>query len=325
MSCSTQGISNAYVLQMRQPVQSTATVPIPQHSTTTTASIATPPATTNTPTPAITNEPATTATSFPSNTPLNLANNQSLLSRLNVDAGGGSRILLQQGPDDTAEYERNNNISDILFSGQWWKHVVAGALAGTISRTCTAPLDRTKVMLQVKGAQFTSIRACFKHMVSEGGKKSLWRGNGINVLKIGPESSIRFLVYEQVKVAIKSDSDEELGIKWRMLAGSIAGSVAQSVIYPLEVLKTRMCLRQTGQYKGLRDAWKQILRNEGIKAFYRGYWANLCGIIPYAGIDLAVYEVSVNLSPPSQLTNLFLSPFFAFTDTKKPLGGNLCR
>jgi solute carrier family 25 phosphate transporter 23/24/25/41 len=24
--------------------------------------------------------------------------------------------------------------------------------------------------------------------------------------------------------------------------------------------------------------------------FYRGYWPNLLGIIPYAGIDLAVYE-----------------------------------
>jgi len=24
--------------------------------------------------------------------------------------------------------------------------------------------------------------------------------------------------------------------------------------------------------------------------FYKGYWPNLCGIIPYAGIDLAAYE-----------------------------------
>lgn len=28
-------------------------------------------------------------------------------------------------------------------------------------------------------------------------------------------------------------------------------------------------------------------------AFYKGYVPNLLGIIPYAGIDLAVYEVSL--------------------------------
>lgn len=39
------------------------------------------------------------------------------------------------------------------------------------------------------------------------------------------------------------------------------------------------------------DCAKKILKNEGVKAFYKGYVPNLVGIIPYAGIDLAVYEV----------------------------------
>lgn len=39
------------------------------------------------------------------------------------------------------------------------------------------------------------------------------------------------------------------------------------------------------------DCAKKILKREGVKAFYKGYIPNILGIIPYAGIDLAVYEV----------------------------------
>jgi hypothetical protein len=33
-----------------------------------------------------------------------------------------------------------------------------------------------------------------------------------------------------------------------------------------------------------------MFHTEGLRSFYRGYVPNMLGIIPYAGIDLAVYE-----------------------------------
>lgn len=83
-----------------------------------------------------------------------------------------------------------------------------------------------------------------------------------------------------------------MAIYERFMSGSMAGAISQSVIYPMEVLKTRLCLRATGQYDGISDAARKIYTREGTRAFYRGYVPNLIGIIPYAGIDLATYEVS---------------------------------
>jgi len=60
----------------------------------------------------------------------------------------------------------------------------------------------------------------------------------------------------------------------------------------VQVLKTRLALRFTGQYAGIFDCARKLYRSEGLSVFYRGYIPNLIGIIPYAGIDLMVYEVS---------------------------------
>ncbi|XP_045623015.2 mitochondrial adenyl nucleotide antiporter SLC25A25 isoform X2 [Procambarus clarkii] len=180
------------------------------------------------------------------------------------------------------------------LSGMWWRHLVAGGVAGMVSRTCTAPLDRLKVFLQVHGAkQFESLAKCFKYMLKEGGVPSLWRGNGINVLKIAPESALKFAAYEQAKrmvLQFGGCKERELSIYERFVAGSFAGGFSQTAIYPLEVLKTRLALRKTGQYSSIFDAAKKIYRQEGLRSFYRGYIPNLLGIIPYAGIDLAIYE-----------------------------------
>ena len=50
-------------------------------------------------------------------------------------------------------------------------------------------------------------------------------------------------------------------------------------------------MSKTGQYKGLVDCTVKIFKREGVRAFFRGYLPNLIGIIPYAGIDLTIYEV----------------------------------
>ena len=83
----------------------------------------------------------------------------------------------------------------------------AGAAAGAVSRTATAPMDRLKVLLQAgpTGGSFTvrmatgpesTILGGLRTIYGEGGMWAFFRGNGTNVLKIMPESAVKFFAYD---------------------------------------------------------------------------------------------------------------------------------
>lgn len=134
----------------------------------------------------------------------------------------------------------------------------------------------------------------------------------MNVLKIAPESAVKFAAYDFFKRRIRGDADRDLLMSERFLAGSLAGGVSQTVIYPMEVMKTRLALRKTNEYSGIWDCAKKLYKHGGVTVFYRGYVPNLLGILPYAGIDLAVYEVRERIF--LHFSNIY---FILFADVEK--------
>ncbi|CAM0910102.1 unnamed protein product [Alopecurus aequalis] len=174
------------------------------------------------------------------------------------------------------------------------KYLIAGGIAGAASRTATAPLDRLKVIMQVQTTR-TTVAHAVKDIFIRGGLLGFFRGNGLNVVKVAPESAIRFYAYETLKEYImksKGENKSAVGASERLVAGGLAGAIAQTAIYPIDLVKTRLqtfsC--ESGKVPSLGALSRDILKQEGPRAFYRGLVPSLLGIVPYAGIDLAVYE-----------------------------------
>ncbi|CAM6089014.1 unnamed protein product [Calypogeia fissa] len=186
-----------------------------------------------------------------------------------------------------------------------YKYLIAGGVAGAISRTATAPLDRLKVLLQVQIEAPTKrgVIGGLKQMYQEGGVLAFFRGNGINILKVAPESAIKFYAFENLKeLVVGSDSNgkmNEIGAGGRLLAGGMAGAIAQTAIYPMDLVKTRLqthACENGARPPRLLTLSKDILVHEGPRAFYRGLVPSLLGMVPYAGIDLAAYETLKDFS-----------------------------
>ncbi|XP_020088507.1 calcium-binding mitochondrial carrier protein SCaMC-2-B-like [Ananas comosus] len=182
------------------------------------------------------------------------------------------------------------------------KYLIAGGVAGAASRTSTAPLDRLKVAMQVQTSR-AQIMPAIKSIWKEGGLLGFFRGNGLNVIKVTPESAIKFYTYEMLKdfiVKNKGENKSDIGAFGRLIAGGLSGAVAQTAIYPIDLVKTRLqtYVCEGGKVPNLGTLSRDIWVQEGPRAFYRGLIPSLLGIIPYAGIDLAVYETLKDKSKP---------------------------
>lgn len=233
---------------------------------------------------------------------------------------------------------------------QYLQTFAAGGIAGAVSRTLTAPLDRVKVLIQeghnlhkmiqpkkadlaeearsyrrLPRCEVPSIRDVMRHIHAEDGVKGFWRGNGVNCLKAGPEFAVVFTVRKLYNSGLESRRLHERKVlgEWEaarraveeggniasspptpvyihvdclpdiagnFVVGAAAGATAQMLLYPLELLKTRISVAKKGEFQGgLGEVIRYTYRTGGIKEFYRGLTPNLMGIVPYRGLEVGLF------------------------------------
>lgn len=171
--------------------------------------------------------------------------------------------------------------------------LVAGAVAGALAKTTIAPMDRAKINFQINKDIPYSFRAAtlfLKNTFEKEGFIALWRGNSATMARIVPYAAIQFTAHEQWRKVLQVDQGENTKGR-RFLAGSLAGMTSQTLTYPLDLARARMAVtdKYTG-YRTLREVFVKICKCEGPATLFRGYWATLLGVIPYAGMSFYTYE-----------------------------------
>jgi Ca2+-binding EF-hand superfamily protein len=134
------------------------------------------------------------------------------------------------------------------------------------------------------------IGSAARAIYAEGGYAAFWRGNGTNVIKIAPETALRFFAFDLAKRKLASNPDNVSAME-RFAAGAVAGIVSTIFVYPLEIAKTRLALSQTGEFRGILDCLGRLVRKEGLLSMYRGLGASLLGIVPYSGTELMTFTL----------------------------------
>jgi len=189
----------------------------------------------------------------------------------------------------------NNSNFNKENSKKHYQHFIAGALAGAVSRTITAPLERLKILYQVNyrcsKIKPPSILKGLKEVYVSEGVTGLFRGNLINVSKATPETAIRLYVFEKVKFYLKAVHGEKLSTDKLFFAGAIAGITASFSVFPLDVIKTRLTAAPSGTYTGILDTMSKLYKEGGVRIFYKGVEASFCSAMPNSGLNLCCYEL----------------------------------
>lgn len=127
-----------------------------------------------------------------------------------------------------------------------------------------------------------------------------------------PYVGLNFAVYESLKDwLIKTKpfgiaENSELSVVTRLACGAAAGTVGQTVAYPLDVIRRRMQMvgwkdaasivtaegrsKELLEYTGMIDAFRKTVRHEGFRALYKGLIPNSVKVF-FLSLKLLVFQL----------------------------------
>jgi solute carrier family 25 (adenine nucleotide translocator) protein 4/5/6/31 len=194
------------------------------------------------------------------------------------------------------------------------KDFAAGGISGTVAKTCTAPIERVKLIIQTQDAnpliksgevpRYTGIVNCFTRVYQEQGLKAFWRGNFTNVIRYFPTQAFNFAFKDTIKALFpKYSPKEQFGMFFltNMASGGLAGAGSLTIVYPLDYARTRLASDVgSGQksFNGLADCLVKTAKGpSGVMGLYNGFGVSVIGIIPYRGVYFGLFDSLSGINP----------------------------
>lgn len=214
-------------------------------------------------------------------------------------------------------YEQYKRLLKPYFSAQTHiSKLVAGSLTGITAVTCTYPLDvvRARLAYQVYETRYRSVWHTLTSIgKEEGGIRGLYRGYVPTVLGMIPYAGVAFYSYEVLKsqmmvrfsFATKHSLDGSgtvvLTIPATLVCGGLAGAMAQTVSYPLDVVRRKMQVHgmvsdPQATPPRLLHVLLGVYRSAGlVGGVYRGLSLNYYRAMPQVAVSFSVYELMKQL------------------------------
>lgn len=201
----------------------------------------------------------------------------------------------------------SEGVAQLKHEGSQRQVVVAGAVAGLVSRFVIAPLDVIKIRLQlqihslsdplsvrnVNGPVYKGTLGTLRQILRQEGITGLWKGNIPAELMYLMYGGAQFSAYTYMShwlEAIPSPYTPPSSVS-NFISGAAAGAAATTATYPLDLLRTRFAAQGTDRvYTSIIASVKHIAQHEGPRGFFRGLGAGVSQIVPYMGLFFASYE-----------------------------------
>lgn len=102
------------------------------------------------------------------------------------------------------------------------------------------------------------------------------------------------MIYETLKSMLKKYVNPDPNTIQLLASGGIAGTMAQTVTYPLDVLRRKMQMQGFSEkYPVYGSTWNCIkitFEKESWRGFYRGLLPNYLKVVPAISISFVTYE-----------------------------------
>ncbi|KAH9999315.1 mitochondrial carrier [Russula vinacea] len=175
---------------------------------------------------------------------------------------------------------------------------MSGGIGGITSQLSIYPVETLKTqMMSSTGGPNRTLASAAKRVWALGGLRAYYRGLGVGLVGVFPYSAIDMSTFEALKLAyLRSTEKDEPGVLALLAFGSISGSVGATMVYPLNLVRTRLQASGSSghpeRYSGIADVVRKTYGRDGWRGFYRGLVPTLAKVIPSVSISYMVYEQS---------------------------------